>query len=161
MTTSLENVLLSVPAREWRHRQTIALDWYDGAREGLCRLAHPEAEFYFTLLDERYDPEGLDERLMTVHQCPPGSGEALLEALAFLGEPDGPVWCPVWLHPDPARLEQGRQAMDRIVARAEPTGLVVLTRDTRAFLGCWRRGPDKPEGQSWFEALGIPPLSGE
>lgn len=137
MTTALEHALLSVPVAQWRPRRTEALDWYDGPREGLCQLSWPDTEFYFTLLAERFNPEGLDDRLMAVHRLPPGGGEALLQALALPDEPEG------------------RREVERILASAEPTNLVVLTRDAETFLGCWRRPPGEPQGPSWFEVLGL------
>lgn len=157
MAETLEEMLLAIPPQEWRTQQLVVLDWYDGPRTGFCRLACPEAEFYFSLLDERYNPHGLDDRLLAVHQLPPGLYEELLQVLSFLGGPEGQVWCPIWLHPDPARLEQGRSQVEALIGRTRPTGLVVLTRNGRDFLGCWRKSSNEPGMGNWFETLGIPP----
>jgi len=123
--------LLRLDPAEWQGRECIALDWYDGPREGFCRLTRPAVEFYFTLLDERPDPDGVDDRLFAVHALPLGAGDQL----------DWTEW-----HPKNA---------DALIAGATPTDIVVYTKDMSRFLGCWRVPEDERPADDWFAHLRI------
>ena len=50
---TLESQLVSIPPEQWKTRQAVIFDWYDGPREGICALEHPCLEFSFKLLAER------------------------------------------------------------------------------------------------------------
>lgn len=123
--------LLSLDPTEWHGGQMIALDWYDGPRKGFCRLARPAVEFYFTLLDERRDPDGQDDRLFAVYALPLGAGEQL----------DWTDW-----HPHNA---------DALIGSATPTDIVVYAKDMSHFLGCWRVPEEQRPADNWFAHLGI------
>src|SRR5712691_11225607 len=104
-----------MPPDQWVPGQTIAFDWYDGPRAGVCSLGRPGGEFFFELLDERYNPDGLDDRLYRLSELPPGTVEEVQTALAVLGRPLNPVWVPVWSFPgdmDRQRPEQVVQGID-------------------------------------------------
>lgn len=141
---SFEDALRSVPAGQWQVQQVQALDWYDGPREGVGVLGVPPCEFYFELLDERYHPDGLDDRLFRLDELPPGSVQDVASVLPHLASP---------------REEDRRRArarLDEIKATRRPTPLVVYTRDWQRILGCWSAEHVSNGGGDWFAALGIP-----
>ena len=92
----LEKTLTAIPVDAWTTRQAIVLDWHDGPRQGVCSLSHPAAEFVFEQIDERHNPEGMDDRLFRLRHVPEGTVARALEVLGDLGGPDHCVWVPVW-----------------------------------------------------------------
>src|SRR5205085_2859450 len=94
-----EKQLRSVPPAEWVARRAIILDWYDGPRHGVCSLAHPVLEFAFELLDERPNPDDLDDRFFRLKEMKEGSVDAITTLLAELGAPETAIWVPVWRFP--------------------------------------------------------------
>ena len=62
MTTTLEKALLSVPTKDWQVGQIIVFDWYDGPREGICKMARPLCCFYFEVIEEEATEDDLDDR---------------------------------------------------------------------------------------------------
>lgn len=143
----LETRLLATPPEAWRVRDILLVGWYDGPTEGFCWLEPPEARLYFSLLDERYNPDGLDDRLFTVHLLSPGTYEVLQPLFDFEGG-SRPA-------PDPVREERLDREMKRALSSATPLDLLVHTQNWRQVLGCWRRSAYEPGGRSWFETLGI------
>ncbi|MFO0841147.1 MAG: hypothetical protein U0797_01960 [Gemmataceae bacterium] len=152
---NLERRLLEPPPSAWKTEQAIVFDWYDGPREGFCRLSYPEAEFRFRLVDERSTPDGLDERLLRVDELPAGSVERTLAVLAELGAPAAPVWVPMWRFASPENKQRAEAALRAIEEEARPTHVVFLTQDLQEFLGCWSVDVDA-NGADWFSMLGIP-----
>jgi hypothetical protein len=141
----LEQLLASAPPEEWRVGQLHALGWYDGPEEGVCALAVPGGEFYFEKLDERYNPDGLDERLFRLSELPAGS---VAEVVALV---------PDLASGDEAIRQQANLLLEAIRAKKRRTPLVVLTPDWEHFLGFWSVPPAAEDGKSdWFSLLGIP-----
>ena len=136
--------LLSCPPGSWELNQVVCTDWYDGPRNGFCALRIPPAEFYFDLIAERRDPDGLDDRLFQASEINPGTVRDLCAAMRGLGEPQGRVWSPVWTHPDASHLESLRKRIDEVIERIAAPQAVVFTRDWRTFLGYWKM-PRSPE----------------
>jgi len=64
-------------SQRWGVAELIVLDYYDGPREGLCKLAIPAGEFSFKMIAERYNPDGLDDRFYRLSSLPPGSVDKL------------------------------------------------------------------------------------
>lgn len=104
-----QETLCSVPASDWMIDQVIVFDWYDGPRAGVARMRRPECEFAFELLAERYNPEGLDDRLFRVYELPQGSVRQILDALTPLGRPVNSVWVPMWSFASKEQEERVRQ----------------------------------------------------
>ena len=125
-------------------------------REGICALQAPAAEFFFDLLDERVNEDGLDDRLFRLSELPPGSMDKLLAALAVLGGPAHLVWVPMWKFPSQALQQQAERCVGLIRDSARPTALVISTRDMEEFRGCWRVERSINERADWFAALNIP-----
>lgn len=140
----LEELLLSWPVDQLRVSQVYSFDWYDGPREGVCSLAVPPCEFYFHLLDERYNPDGLDDRLFRLSELPPGSVSQVVSASADLAKPDEAV------------RRQAERRIDAATATKRPTSLVIHTQDMNQFLGCWNVEPNAGTDVDWFAVLGIP-----
>lgn len=153
---NLEKALLATPVEEWKADLAIALDWFDGARQGICRLSHPAVEFYFDLLDERNNPNGLDDRLYRLSEVPEGSTAAVQEACAILGHPTGPVWVPIWRFPDADAKDRAERTIRSIEDRKRPTKIVVFSRDAEEFLGCWSMDEVASNGSDWFTRLHVP-----
>lgn len=51
----------------------MAVGWYDGPLSGVFRLDHPEEEFAFQSIAERFNPDGLDLRLAKAWPVPLGT----------------------------------------------------------------------------------------
>jgi hypothetical protein len=152
---SLEQLLTGAPVGRWKVGQAIAFDWYDGPRAGICRLAEPGGEFFFSLLDERPSPDDLDDRLFRLSELPTGSVDQALSALQLLGHPTGPVWIPVWRFPDEEARQQTERVLKAIEGSGRPTSLVLHTRDMTEFLGCWAVAPSARPVSDWFAELSL------
>lgn len=139
----LEEVLAAVPVHDWRVHEVYSLDWQDGPRAGVCSLSTPRCEFYFDLLDERLNPEGLDDRLFRLSELPPG---AVAEVVSAAGELAN-------VNEGTRKKAQGR--IQAVEAARRPTAVIVYTRDMRQFLGCWNINEVVPGTRDWFAVLGI------
>jgi len=147
--------LLSLDPAEWQIRQAIALLWYDGPTAGFCRLARPAVEFYFTLLDERFNPDDLNDRLFAIHEISPGAYEELVKVLTRLGSPEGEIWCPIFLGHDEEVLRSISAQVDVLIAATVPTEGVIYAKQYLQFGGCWRIPEDERPADDWFAHLGI------
>ncbi len=152
----LENKLAAIPVDEWLTEQAIVFDWQDGPSEGLCSLRHPEAEFQFELLDQRHNPDDLDDRLFRLRQLPMGTVAEALRVLSVLGQPTHCVWAPLWRFADAAQQRQAEKLLDELQAKATPLDLVIASRDMKHFQGCWRSKTANGEAVDWFARLVVP-----
>lgn len=145
-------LLLQTDPKAWRVDQVIVFDWYDGPREGICRLLHPQVEFHFQLLAERPTRDGLDDRLFGVTVLPEGSIGTLASALSFAGEPVHPVWVPRWESSNPLDLDAANRAIGVALSKGTQVGIVVRTADFVEFSGCWDVRAAK-NVTNWFDFL--------
>lgn len=152
-----EDTLISTPASRWRTRQAVVFDWYDGPREGVCALAVPECEFYFELLDERTNPDDLDDRLFRASALPSGSLDRLLAGLRDLGSPTNSVWVPMWRFPNDGARRQATDLVEALRSARRPTAVVIATRDMMQFLGCWQVSRPEASVTDWFAYLASAP----
>lgn len=152
----LKKSLAAVPVNQWRAQQVIVFDWHDGPREGLCSLANPQAEFFFDLLDERHNPDGLDDRLFRIREVPAGTVARAIEQLGDLGAPNSPVWIPVWSFPNEASRQHAEQFLGELLTTATPLSVVVASRDFERFQGCWDTATINQPAADWFSSLSIP-----
>jgi hypothetical protein len=127
---NLEEALVSVDFNQWKVRQVIALDWYDGPRDGLCALATPDCEFAFDLLDERFNPDDMDSRLFRLRELSSGSVDS-----AFQDDSDA--------------------NLNRILSQSRLTNVIVHSQDFENFLGFWSLAEFPSEKIDWFTFLGI------
>src|SRR5262245_2582352 len=153
---ALETILTTSPPGQWVTRQAVIFDWHDGPRQGVCALAVPSCEFVFDLLDERLNPDDLDDRLFRVRELPPGAVAELLTALRPLGGPAGPVWVPFWRFPTEAERRPAEAKVNALLAGARPTPVVIATRDMQQFLGCWNVPGNANGVTDWFAVLPFP-----
>jgi hypothetical protein len=152
---NLESLLTATPVEQWRTKQAIVLDWYDGPRQALGSLAVLGGEFFFELLAERASLDNLDDRLFRLWELPSGSIAGALALLRDLGIPTQPVWVPVWRFPDVTTQTKVEQQLDALQRRRQMTSLVVASRDLQSFQGCWQiTNPSNGHGD-WFSLLGI------
>jgi hypothetical protein len=154
----IEEKLASVPMEDWKVRQVVAFDWYDGPRAGVCAMAQPEVEFSFALLDERFNPDGLDDRLYRLSELPPGSVDRVLQAVQPIDQPVNPVWVPLWKFPTNQAREEAEQQIQEIESARRQTAVVLLSQDMEQFQGHWSVDPAQPDRADWFAFLGIPPI---
>ncbi len=152
---SLEQDLLATPVATWKLAQAVVFDWYDGPREGVCRLAVPAVEFCFRLLDERPVVDDLDDRLFRLDDLPAGSVERILSALEDLGKPQVPVWAPVWKFSSEQAQTRAEIVFAQVERQARPTSVVIYTRDLSEFLGCWNIAGMAVSGGNWFSTLKV------
>jgi hypothetical protein len=156
----LEKLLAAVPAGQWETKQAIVFDWYDGPRSGICRLANLEGEFLFELLEERLNPEGLDDRLFRLREVPLGTMEKTLAVLGELGHPENAVWVPIWKFADPMNQQRAEQFLEEVEAKARLLPVVVASRDLKHFQGCWSTEKTNGDVTDWFSTLGAPLVPG-
>jgi hypothetical protein len=150
---NIQESLLSLPCEEWAVDQAVVFDWFDGPRHGVVRLAKPECEFAFEVLAERYNPDGLDDRLFRVCGLPAGSVAEVLTSIRSLGAPANVVWVPVWSFESEEQKLRADRRIDDVLSRQESTGLVIYTRDLLTYLGCWRDDRAGEEiGREWERA---------
>jgi hypothetical protein len=154
---SMEQDLLTTSPATWKVAQAIVFDWYDGPREGLCRLASPAVEFRFRLLDERPTADAPDDRLLRLDELPAGSIERALSALEDLGKPQAPIWTPIWKFSSVQARQRAEAFLAQTEQQARPTSIVIHTRDLSEFLGCWNVAGMAANGESWFSTLKIAP----
>jgi hypothetical protein len=141
---SLEKVLLAVPPQQWVTRQVIAFDWYDGPRSGACALSHPPAEFFFDLVAERWNEDGLDYRLFRLGELPQGT---VLEMEAAYSE-----------FQTEALRSGAQKKLKSLETRARPTSIIVLTQDMKTFQGCWEvTHQPNTRDIDWFSLLNVAP----
>lgn len=145
----LEELLTTAPVEQWKVGKVYSYGWYDGPTHGAGSLLTPACEFWFDLLDERFNPNGLDDRIYRLSELTTGSVEELLAGHH------------AWSTLD----ESGRWEVDRriqeIRAMRHPTALVIYSQDLHHFLGCWTVDPTKNHVDDWFTFLGIPPTPPE
>lgn len=142
----LEELLQSVPVGQWKAGQSYSFDWHDGPRAGICSLATPGGEFYFEMVDERYNPDGLDDRLFRLSELPTGS---VAEVLSIV---------PDLRHSDESVRHRARHRLETIENSRRPTSLIVLSQDMEHFDGFWRVDLAQADDTDWFAALGIAPV---
>lgn len=152
----IEDVLLTLGPQRWKTERAIVFDWNDGPRHGIASLAFPTCGFVFDLLEERYNPDGLNDRLFRLRELPVGSVESVVKVLAELGEPANPVWLPVWKFASEAGQQKAERSIDAILAASRQTDLVILSRDLEHFEGIWVIGTIERSQADWFRRLRIP-----
>src|SRR5437870_892897 len=124
---SLERALGSVPPNQWKISKAIIFDWHDGPREGVCELSTPPCCFFFHLFAEEAHLDGVGP-LFTLNEMTLGSVDQLASILTDLGERTGSVWIPIWRFSDQATQTRVEQDVDRLVATARPTSIVICTK---------------------------------
>ncbi len=152
---TLKNKLQSVPPAEWVTRKAIFLGWHDGPCEGVCALVRPAVEFYFELQDERYNPDGLDDRLFRLKELPAGSVDSILASMTVLSPPDQPLWIPNWTFPDKIKQQEVENRLKEILSQGEATWIFIATRDMEHFDGCWSIDSNGNGALDSFVTLGI------
>jgi hypothetical protein len=151
----LESALFTKPTREWKTRQAVIFDWYDGPRTGVASLEAPAYEFHFHLLSEKATDDDLDDRLFRVSELPVGSVSQILKAVQGLGEPATTTWAPVWRFPSEKERIAAELEIERLLAKKRETDIVIWTRDMREFLGAWHAERNGTPEANWFTKLGI------
>ncbi len=134
---NMQDTLATLPPKEWVVDQVVVFDWYDGPRHGVARLAKPECEFAFDMLEERHNPDGLDLRLFRVNELPTGSVGLVLNAIRCLGAPANKVWVPTRKFESPEDQIQADQEIDRILSQQAPTAIAFCSSDMITFAECW------------------------
>ncbi len=154
---TFEQTIASLPVSQWKTRRAIVFDYYDGPRSGICCLELPAVEFWFDLLDERYNEDGLDDRLYRINELSPGTVAEVDAMLRVVGSPIGPVWAPIWRFSDDESRRTAEQRLKNIEASKRPTTIVIHSQDMQDFLGRWDIAMDCHDIADWFDHLNIPP----
>ena len=152
----IEESLFSTDIDNFVVHQAIVFDWYDGPRHGVCAMETPQCEFVFDLISERFNPKGMDDRLLRLRQLPFGSLQDVMSAVSALGSPTFSVWIPVWSF----ETEEERQSADRkiasILGTSRQSDVILRTQDLQSFLGIWKVPEvDSLADVDWFARFGI------
>jgi hypothetical protein len=122
----LESQLTAVDPKQWVTSQVVVFDWYDGPRVGICALAHPRVEFFFTAVQEPLDGDSSHTRVYQLSELPLGSVENAVAALRCLGEPRQPVWTPIWRFPNEAAEARVNHVLEKLRPAAHPSCSVLI-----------------------------------
>ncbi len=153
---SIEDLLRTTDISDIKIRQAIAFDWHDGPRQGVCELEFPKCEFVFDLLAERFNPEGLDDRLFSLRELPCGSVRDIQSLLSMLGSPSSRIWIPIWRFATDADRIAADAAIDKVLDASRKTEFVLWTRDIQEFLGLWSMDGTESSGvDDLFKLFGI------
>lgn len=136
MTTAFEKRLLSVPIADWQVGQIVVFDWYDGPREGICKLVHPQCCFYFASLEEQTAEDDLEDCSFRLNEVPADAVEQAVTILEELGPPTKPTWVPIWKFPSEDARLNAEHKLDVLLAHQQKTSLIVQTPDMIHFLRC-------------------------
>lgn len=85
----------------------IGLGFYDGVTNGVLKTADGSV-FAFDLIDEQYNPDGLDRRTFDLAPLPATAFDALVGVLEPHFSPRWPCWVPMWKFPS----EESRLAVE-------------------------------------------------
>lgn len=150
------SVLSKVNATEWITRQSIVFDWFNSPKQGISSLVYPVAEFEFKCIAEKYNPDGVDHRLYTLHELPIGSVIWVLELIRQLGTPENKVWLPVWSFDTEEEKHRVNAEIDELLSKGVPSNLVIYTQDMVSILGCWNVDTLPANPEDLFNLFGIP-----
>ena len=134
----LEDLLMSVDPEKWQTRQAIIFDWYDGPRAGVCSLEYPRCEFYYDVLDEIHNEDGLDGRTFLISAIADGSVDRVRDALQTLGGPANSVWVPQYSFSDPSERAHADAVIREVENSRRRADVIISTPDMESFHGCWR-----------------------
>lgn len=151
----LSELLLALPAKEWRVQQIVAFDWQDGPRDGICALAKPKCSFYFSVLNIRMIPDDLDDCLFRVSTIAPNAVDHTISVLSDLGSPTSPVWVPRWNFSTDKSGSVVEGYLDDLLANRKETDLIIRSSDMVHFLGCWEVNEIRNDDTDWFSVLGL------
>jgi hypothetical protein len=110
MESTLDQILRSVPPSEWIIQYNIIFDWFDGEREGWCRLSYPAGSFSYKIQAEILTGRGLNDCLLAVRPAPADAIERLLTVLDPIS-PDDPEWHGGFWPPDGTKAAGRAEAM--------------------------------------------------
>jgi hypothetical protein len=147
-----QELLLSTPPGDWVVDLAIVFNWYDGPREGICKLAAPDCEFLFKLLAERPTDEALDDRVFSASPLPVGALSRVTDALGFAVAPSRPVWVPIWHSDVEGQLAAADKAIEDAIGPAPHAQIVMKTKDFERFTGVWQV-EDPATVKDWFTFL--------
>jgi hypothetical protein len=137
MSVQLQNILLSLPPEDWRIKQIIVLDWYDGPREGLCEMLEPHCCFHFKLLAEKMvQGKGVDG-LFCVSEAPMDAIVKMLDYLSELGHPTSATWTPIWIFPNEVARLAAERKIELLLSNLIKTNIMLQTKDMDRFSGYW------------------------
>mgnify|MGYP001325848754 CR=1 FL=1 len=128
--------LLSIPPSKWAVSQVIVFDWYDEAREGICKLEEPDTIFYFKLYANIRSGSRRGS-LFLIGSFTQSEYEHLLLLLSPAGEPKQPIWIPIFDFGDRSLEESVRAKLDEVVGAVTLSDIVVETKNMIDFVNYW------------------------
>jgi hypothetical protein len=135
---NFQTALINVPPSEWQTKQLLILDWLDGPIEGICHLVNPAYIFFFTIVAEQINPEGLDDRLFLIGAV---EDDAIDKIVSHLDEgwPTGATsFTPSWQFSSKDRLSKAEAQIEHILSNVKPEYLIVRTENMREFTAVWK-----------------------
>lgn len=129
--------LLEKPTATWRVHHTFTLDWRDGPIEGFCHLSTPECAFFFTLIAEWMDPDGLDDRLFLIGEVQRNAIDSIVKMLETTPPPTAIELAPRWEFKSVEQRQRIEAQMVEIISSITPPFLVIRTPNMRQFFGVW------------------------
>ena len=137
--------------------RVLALGYYDGPTNGLAQCGEDGPVYKFDLLDELYNPEGLDLRAFALAPAPRNSLAELITAYSPHLSPQWPLWVPLWMLPTKEIQQAMERVTDEVLGRAGAVEWILAAADLLGELQAARTV--RPEELSaitdWFAFLGI------
>lgn len=137
MSLQLQNIFSSLPPEDWRVKQIIVLDWYDGPREGLCEMLQPHCCFHFKLLAEQIIKGRVVDNLFCVSEAPMDAIVKMLDYLSELGHPTNSTWTPIWNFPNEFSKLEAERKIDALLSNLIKANIILQTKDMDRFSGYW------------------------
>ncbi len=113
--------------------RVLILGYSNGATNGVVQLGDGGLVYRFDLLDEAYNPDGLDERLFELRPLPSDALGLLEQAIGYYITPNWPTWLPIWRFPTLEIERLVGQQVDGILDSAGPATWRIVTTDTVQF----------------------------
>jgi hypothetical protein len=138
MTTDATRALIHIPLSEIVVSRLVALDWYDGPREGFIELTNPPSSWFFRAYAAHSSQDDLDDLLFLFAPLPDGVLDNVAGVLSALEGPRGPQWVPDWRFPGPAEQQAADQRISEIIASAGAPEVVIRSRSLDSIDAVWR-----------------------
>jgi hypothetical protein len=97
--------------------QIIGLDYYDGVTAGVLKTASGSV-YRFDMVDEEFNPDGLDRRTFVLAALPTRAFDTILSAIAPHIAPQWPCWVPIWKFPTEETRLSIEELIDQVLATA-------------------------------------------
>jgi hypothetical protein len=139
--------------------EIIALGYYDGPTDGILHCRGCNQEFYFEMLDSRFDlPEEDETRIFSLSPIAEGTLAKFTAAMSKYQQPSWPFWRPTWSFPSEQERDEMNALVDRVMDRKGSVEWVVASSSwlSGEILAARPVSIDEFDQENhWFSFLGV------